>query len=149
MSDVRKMIRVTYTRHATGGWHLASMESSSGVRKLFTMPDFDPSSPDPKRQHISDLFDALKAAGLQGRKSMEDSKGQRHELVIYFGRMPSPSVKKISQQDDEDQEALKQLQAESRERLSTEEDSRRWLQICRERALVPNLLGSRKGPDEP
>ena len=143
MFVVHKVIRVTYAKHETG-WQLVGMETSSGVRKLLSMPEFNPASTDPKRQHLRDLFEALQAAGLEALATKESNDGVRHEFVVRFSSS-QPKPKKGSKPVlDEDRLAFQELQAESQGRLSTEEKSRSWLKLCQERLVSPRLVAVNK-----
>jgi hypothetical protein len=152
------MIRLLYEKHGTQ-WSLALMEMSAGVRKLLQVPHFNPTSSDPKRQHLSDIMTVLAATGLDGGAMEELYIGSRHEVRFEIKPSRTHKPKKVEAAatarnltpnevhtelllNDSEYLAQTRLRAESQSRLSTEEDSRNWLKHTQARLTAPGLLYS-------
>lgn len=141
--QAHKMIRLLYERQGEV-WHLALMETSDGVAKLMTLPHFNPGSPQPKRQHLKEILDALAEAEFDAGSLTEAIDDTSHEVMIEIKRrherqkFVGPTA--IVANGDKEHHAQQQLKDESNQRLSTNEGSRHWLSVAQERVNSPDLL---------
>lgn len=139
-----KIIRVVYERQQEN-WYLALMEISDGLSGLVEIPLFDVTSPQPERQHVGAILQALAEAELDGGSMDETYTDSRYEVVFQirtarvskrlskeeaFARANDLTLEEARQQlfkRDPESRVHHELMAEGERRLGTEESSRYWL----------------------